>query len=170
MAHTVWNLGSQTGSGRLQPRQFVAGIQPAQEVFIGRGREPKRMVVILDAWIEPIDIGNPGTGASEQGYYALALGKDPLNDALILPVGRVLTSGDATNNLGGVVAEQQFKANGTMWATQYIAIDIREVGGMTLDVDVHLDWTVALVDWWTWFASWNRLIQPERPEQEERLQ
>ena len=167
MPHTVWNLGSLTASGRHQPRQFVAGIEPAQEVFIGRAREPKNMIVLLDAWIEVNDWQISLTPAdSIQTKYSLALGKDPLNTALLLPVGRVSAQildvgvGATDQPVSGVspTAEQLFKAQGTMWAAREIAIDVLETGAVAAsDVDVHLDWTVAGVDWWTWFIGWNRL-------------
>ena len=50
-----------------------------------------------------------------------------------------------------------FKAQGTMWAAKEIAIDYAESGNPAVDADVHLDWTVSTVDWWTWFIGWNNL-------------
>ena len=158
MAHTVWNLGSLVASARVQPRQFVAGIEPAQQVVLGRAREPKTMLVILEAWIELNDF-DVATEDFHQGKYSLALGKDPLNDALLLPVGRVATSSDgATNPDAPVQVEQLFRGQGTMWAAKQIAIDFQESGALVIcDVDVHVDWTVSAVDWWTWFMGWNDL-------------
>lgn len=165
MPHEVWNLGGQSASGRVQPRQFIAGIEPARSVVIGRSREPKRMLVILDAWIELRDFAI-GAGANfHQGKYSLALGKDPLNTALLLPVGRVsnqiidagvgATDQPATGS--APVVEQLFKAQGWMGAVKTIAIDFQEIGEVTVDADLHLDWTVVPTDWWTWFVSWNEL-------------
>ncbi len=171
MPHTVWNLGAQ-GAGRLQARQFVAGIEPGQEVVIGRAREPKRMIVLLDAWMEIIDITTVGGASAVEGHVAkvnLALGKDPLNNALLLPVGEILTitsdrsAGTNQSDLGfGPSVRELFRAQGTMWAAKEIAIDIALEGDLwtTIDVDVHLDWTVAGVDWWTWFIGWNQLEAP----------
>ncbi len=44
-----------------------------------------------------------------------------------------------------------------------IAIDIQEAGGVVLsDIDVHMDWGVAFVDWFTWFVGWNNLeVSPD---------
>ena len=160
MPHTVWNLGSLVASARVQPRQFVAGIEPGQGTVIGRRREPKPMIVILDAWLEVNDfeITDNDDGFHEL-KYSLALGKDPLNDAQLLPVGRVWGTahvGDTAQRQHG--SERLFKAQGTMWAAKLIGIDIQEFGAVGIaDVDVHLDWTVAFVDWWTWFIGWNNL-------------
>ena len=157
MAHTVWNLGALASSGRVQPRQFIAGIEPARDIFIGRSREPKKMLVLLDAWLELV--GAPSTvggGGPEALAYSLALGKDPLNDALLLPVGLIHQTGDNTHSMSFGV-DQTFKAQGTMWAAKEIAIDVLESGGISVDADLHLEWTVAGVDWWTWFASWDSL-------------
>ena len=158
MPHTVWDLGSLVASVRVQPRQFVAGIEPAQEVVIGRSRARKRMLVIHDAWLEVNDFG-VATADLHQGKYSLALGKDPLNAALLLPIGRVSMENDgADHGIGSVNAEQLFKAQGTMWAAKEIAIDFQEQGVIAVcDMDLHLDWGVALVDWWTWIVAWNRL-------------
>lgn len=157
MPHTVWNLGSLAANTRVQPRQFVAGIEPAREMVIGRRREPKKMMVLLDAWIEVLEF-DVGSEDFNGGKYSLALGKDPLNTALLLPVGAIYTSGVGTTNPNAMNIKQQFRAQGTMWAAKEIAIDFREIGAVVIcDVDVHLDWTVASVDWWTWFVGWNDL-------------
>ena len=161
MPHSVWNLGSLAASARLQPRQFIAGIEPARSVFIGRAREPKNMIVLLDAWIEFVTGIGAGAGPGESGKYSLALGRDPLNTALLLPVGIVRYTGDATNNTSWEI-DQLFKAHGKMWAAQYIAVDFQEFGSVTVDADLHLDWGVATVDWWTWFYSWNNMeVSPD---------
>ena len=154
--HTVWNLGDINATGRHQPRQFVAGIAPAQQMVIGRAREPKNMIMLQDAWIEVKDF-DVATEDFHQMEYSLALGKDPLNNALLLPVGRVSQSSDGTTNPDAPLGvEQLFKAQGTLWAALYIAIDVQESGAVVLaDVDVHLDWGVTGVDWWTWFVAWN---------------
>ncbi len=172
MPHSVWNLGTLLASARVQPRQFIAGIEPARGVVIGRSREPKPMLLLQDAWIEVNSfIPTGGVVGHHQGKYSLALGKDPLNDALLLPVGSVsratldagvgATDQPTTGNVH--VVDQLFKAQGTSWATKVIAIDFQETGDLaTCDVDVHMDWTVVPVDWWTWFASWNNLeAQPD---------
>lgn len=167
MAHTVWNLGSLVASARVQPRQFIAGIEPARGVMIGRSREPKKMIVLQDAWIEVNAFtGSVSSVGMNQGKYSLALGKDPLNTARLIPVGRIglqtmdVGVGNTDQPATGAPpnVEQLFKAHGTMWATKYIAVDFQESGALTAcDVDLHLDWGVAFVDWWTWFVSWNQL-------------
>ena len=166
MPHTVWNLGRQQASARVQPRQFVAGIEPAQGVVIGRSREPKTMLVILDAWIEVVDVVlATGTADLHFGKYSLALGKDPLNDALLLPIAELsygifdagVGNTDQPVNGGSYLLRDIFKAQGTMWAVKQIAIDVQEQGVMDIDADVHMDWDVAFVDWWTWFKGWNDL-------------
>lgn len=158
MPHTVWNLGSLAASARLQAREFAAGIEPAQDVMIGRAREPKAMLLLQDAWIELNDF-DVATEDFHQGKYSLALGKDPLTTALLLPVGSVATSSDTTTNPDAPVdVRQEFKAQGTSWAAKEVAIDFQESGALVVcDVDVHLDWEMVGVDWWTWFISWNRL-------------
>ena len=123
------------------------------------------MLVILDAWTELVDITSGAAEDINTWKVSLALGKDPLNTALLLPVGRIgmrITDAAAGTTQAAVgyspPIEQLFRAQGTMWATQYIAIDLLINGTFNaLDVDVHLDWTVANVDWWTWFFEWNRL-------------
>ena len=158
MPHEIWNLGSLAASARVQARQFVAGIEPARDVVIGRAREPKKMLVIQDAWLELNDF-DVATEDFHQGKYSLALGKDPLNTAKLLPVGMVRTSSDGTTNPDAPVeVEQVFRAQGRMFAAKQIAIDFQASGALVLcDADVHLDWGVAFVDWWTWFAGWNEL-------------
>ncbi len=167
MPHTVWNLGAQTATARIQPREFVAGVKPAQNVFIGRSREPKNMILIMDAWIEVNVFTVDHTNLDEHSLkIALALGKVPLVAALLLPVGRVSISvsdagvgaTDQPATASTTLVEQLFKAQGTMWAAQSIAIDVIEQGVVTEgDVDVHMDWTVVPTDWFTWFVSWNEL-------------
>lgn len=125
------------------------------------------MLVLEDAWLEVNDFEPNPTANFHQSKYSLALGKDPLNDALLLPVGRLSTrvldggvgaTDQPVTGGPGVELEQIFRAQGTMWAAKYIAIDIQEAGAVdVVDVDVHMDWSVAQVDWWTWFISWNRL-------------
>ena len=142
-------------------------MKPAQAVFIGRSREPKTMLVILNAWIEVNNWrGSLTATGMNASSFALALGKDPLNDALILPVGMVSEhlldagAGATDQPITGVgpTIEQQFKAQGFMGAIQAIAIDVEIVGTVSLsNVDVHIDWTTAPTDWWTWFASWDSL-------------
>ena len=156
--HTVFNLGSLVASQRVAERQFVAGIEPARSVMIGRRREPKQMLLLLDAWLELNDF-DVATEDFHQGKYSLALGKDPLNVAKLLPVGRVSQSSDGTTNPDAPMdVEQLFKAQGQAFAALFVAIDFQESGSLVIcDVDVHLDWSVLTVDWWTWFLSWNDL-------------
>ncbi len=158
MAHTVWNLGPLSASDRLQPIQFVPGVEPARSVVIGRAREPKDVIVLLDAWAEPVDFEYRAASDYNGWKVSLALGKDPLTTALLLPVAQAGVD-HITGGVGDMQPEirQLFKAQGTMWAVKYIAIDFQEVGTITADVDVHLDWTIATVDWWTWFFGWNNL-------------
>ena len=155
MPHTVWNLGALAATARVQPRTFIAGIEPARDIFIGRAREPKKMLVILDAWLEVNDVLGT-TDDLNKGKYSLALGKDPLNAALLLPVGTVTLPGNGASIVDHEQVED-FRAQGTMWAVKEIAIDFLEFGNVSVDADVHMDWTVAPVDWWTWFASWDSL-------------
>ena len=162
MPHTVWNLGSQvTGNVRVQPRQFIGGIEPARDVFIGRSREPKKMMVILDAWVEPVEVEVNQSSTDNRAKISLALGKDPLNTALLLPVAYVESNINRITGAGEyaipLIFEDLFRAKGWMGAVKEIAIDIQENEFLTFDVDVHMDWTVAPTDWWTWFVSWNSL-------------
>ena len=167
MPHTIWNLGTLVASARVQPRQFVAGIEPAQGIVIGGSREMKPMLVILDAWIEVNEFRTDNSNNWHQGKYSLALGKDPLNTALLLPVGSVSYMGvdsgvgmtDQPATATNAMVNGFFKAQGTMWAVKQIAIDFQEAVNTlaVCDVDVHLDWGVAFVDWWTWFVGWNNL-------------
>ncbi len=158
MPHEVWNLGDINATGRTQPRAFTAGIKPAQEIFIGRSRAVKRMIQIVDAWIEVNDF-DVATEDFHQMKYSLALGKEPLTTALLLPVGRVSQSSDGTTNPDAPLnVEQLFKAQGTLWAAEFIAVDVQESGAVVLaDVDLHMDWGVANVDWFRWFIGWNNL-------------
>ena len=118
------------------------------------------MLVILDAWIEVIDWDTPVGDDFVQAKYSLAIGKDPLNTALLLPVGRVWAESIAAAGVNAVVpgVEQLFKAHGWKGAAKQVAVDFVEAGALNAsDVDLHMDWTVADVDWWTWFISWNNL-------------
>ena len=164
MAHEVYDLGDRPAAVRTAFRRFVAGIEPATEVVIGRSRARKRVLVIQDAWIEVND-WDVATEDFHQMKYSLALSNmDPPNESLLLPVGRVSQSSDgATNPDAPLTVEQLFKAQGTLWAAKYVGIDIQESGGVVIaDVDVHLDWGVAEVDWFTWFVKWNDLeIDPD---------
>lgn len=162
MGHTVWNLGSIIASGRHQPRIFVAGVEPGQAVRIGRSREPKNMLLILDAWLQVNDF-ELTTDEYSQALISLALGKDPLNTALLLPVGRAYGAGTGTANESRRYTniEHLFRAQGTMWAAKQVAIDVAEAGALQIsDIDVHMDWTVVTTDWFTWFVSWNDLEAP----------
>ena len=158
MPHTVWNLGDQPAAVRVQPRPFVGGVKPAQEIVIGRSRAVKPMLMIQDAWIEVNDF-DVASEDFHQIKLSLALGKDPLNTALLLPVGRVSFASDGTTNPDAPLqVEQLFRAQGTRHAAALVAIDIQEAGGVVLsDVDVHMDWGIAQVDWFTWFVGWNNL-------------
>lgn len=162
MPHTVWNLGTQIGGNvRVQERQFVAGIEPAQGIVLGRSREPKPMLVIQDAWVEPVEVEPNQSSVDNRAKISLALGKDPLNTALLLPVAYVETNINRITAAGEyaipLVWENLFRAQGTMWAASKVAIDIQESDFLTFDVDVHMDWGIGLVDWFTWFSSWNNL-------------
>jgi len=143
----------------------VAGIEPGQKIFIGRNREPKNMLLLLDAWIELVDITGGLVIDFQGAKYSLALGRDPMTTALLLPVGIIHSnvqnlkagSTDQPTTAFNWQVEQLFKAQGTMWAAKTIAVDFDERGTAIADVDVHLDWTVVPTDWWTWFTSWNAL-------------
>ncbi len=158
MPHDVWNLGDQPASVRVQERTFTAGVRPAQGIVIRRGREPKPMIRIVDAWLEVNDF-DVATEDFHQIKMSLALGSDPLNVAQLLPVGRVSFASDGTNNPDAApLVEQLFRAQGTLWAAEFIAIDVQEAGAVVLsDIDVHMDWGAAVVDWFTWFVGWNNL-------------
>ena len=164
MPHMVYDLGDQPAAVRTQFRRIVAGIEPAQEIVIGRSRAIKRMLVLQDAWIEVNDF-DVATEDFHQMKYSLALSNmDPPAESLLLPVGRVSQSSDGTTNPDAPLSvEQLFRAQGKMWAAKYVGIDIQESGGVVLaDVDVHLDWGVGSVDWFTWFVAWNDLeISPD---------
>lgn len=150
-------------SARVAEKQFVAGIAPARRVFIGRRREPKNQLLLLDAWIEVNDF-DVATEDFHQGKYSLALGKEPLTTALLIPVGRVSQSSDGTTNPDAPVdVEQLFKAQGKAFSAEFLAIDFQESGALVIcDVDVHLDWGVKEVDWWTWFIDYNALeVSPD---------
>ncbi len=162
MPHTVWNLGGQPAATRTQVRAFVAGVEPAQGVVLGRSREPKPMLLIQDAWLEVNDFDS-GTEDFHQTKYSLALGANPLTTALLLPVGSIRGPGVGATNPNSIEVEQLFRAQGTIWASSLVAIDIQEAGAVVLaDVDVHMDWGVGFVDWFTWFVSWNNLeVSPD---------
>ncbi len=123
------------------------------------------MLVILDAWLELADWVNSAIVDFHQAKFSLALGKDPLNTAVLLPVAKVSNAildagaGATDQPITGVspVVEQLFKARGWMGAAQAVAIDFIESGSVDITADLHVDWTVAGVDWWTWFVSWNNL-------------
>ena len=167
MPHEVFNLGTLTGPGRFGSRQFIAGIEPGREIVLGRSRRRKKMLVLLDAWIEMqfFDAAESNDFQPSVGKFSLAVGKDPLNTALLFPVGTVsmfqysdkVGATDQPNTGASPTIEQLFHAQGWMGAVKEVAIDFFEVGTVTVDVDVHLDWGVAEVDWWTWFVSWNNL-------------
>lgn len=124
------------------------------------------MLLLLDAWLE-LNFFDVAAEAlqPEVAKFSLALGKDPGTTALLLPVGTVSMYGvdvgagstDQPVTMTSPTIEQTFKAQGTMWAAKAIAIDFFEVGAVTVDADIHLDWTVVPTDWWTWFTSWNAL-------------
>ncbi len=127
----------------------------------------EKMIVLLDAWLEVQNWRGADTPAGAySANYNLALGKDPLNTAQLIPVGRIsehlldVGVGATDQPLAGTasIVEQLFKAHGTMWAAKEIAIDIIIPNQLGVgDADLHLDWTVAEVDWWVWFVSWNNL-------------
>lgn len=127
------------------------------------------MILLRDAWIEVNDVRGGSALDAHGGKYSLALGKDPLTAALLLPVGQwleIVTDagvGATDQPRTGISphVEQLFRAQGTLWATKFIAIDFQEQGSVAeSDVDVHLDWSVTNVDWWSWFIGWNRLEAP----------
>ena len=161
MPHTVWNLGSQISNARVQPRPFVGGIEPAQGIVIGRSRAVKPMLVIQDAWIEPVEMEANQSSTDNRFKVSLAIGKDPLNTALLLPVAQVETNINRITAAGEYAIPLNwlslFRAQGTLWAASLVAIDIQVSEFLTADVDVHMDWGVAFVDWWTWFVGWNNL-------------
>ncbi len=129
-------------------------------MVIGRSRAIRPAILLLDAWIEVNDF-DVATEDFHQMKYSLALSntRPPTVASLLLPVGRVSQSSDATTNPDAPLAvEQLFKAQGTVWVAQWIGISIQEAGAVVLaDVDVHLDWTATSIDWWSWFVKWNEL-------------
>jgi hypothetical protein len=156
----VFNLGDRPADFRGLFRQLVAGVEPGREVVIGRSREPRRGILIQDAWLEVNDF-DVATEDFHQMKYSLALSntRPPTVAALLLPVGRVSQSSDGTTNPDAPLSvEQLFNAQGTLWACQWIGVDVQESGAVVLaDVDVHLDWSGAFLDWWDWFVRWNQL-------------
>ncbi len=160
MPHTVFNLGDQPAAITGFFRQLVAGVQPARNVVIGRSRQPRRGILLQDAWIEVNDF-DVATEDFHQMKYNLALSnaRPPTQAALLLPVGRVSQSSDGTTNPDAPLdVEQLFKAQGTLWAANWIGVRVEESGAVVIaDVDVHLDWSGASLDWWDWFVKWNAL-------------
>lgn len=160
MPHSVFNLGDRPAAVRGFFRQLVAGVEPARGVVIGRSRQPRRGILLEDAWIEVNDF-DVETEDFHQMKYSLALSntRPPTTAALLLPVGRVSQSSDgATNPDAPLSVEQLFKARGTTWACQWIGVDVQEAGAVVVaDVDVHFDWSGISLDWWDWFVKWNQL-------------
>ncbi len=160
MPHSVFNLGDQPAAVTGLFRQLVAGQGPAEGLVIGRSRAFRPAILIRDAWIE-VNYFDVATEDFHQMKYSLALSntRPPTAASLLLPVGRVSQSSDgATNPDAPLSVEQLFRAQGTLWVAQWIGVDVQEAGGVVLaDVDVHFDWTGAVIDWWDWFVKWNEL-------------
>ncbi len=129
-------------------------------VRIGASRALRPAIVIMDAWIEVNDFDVASEDFHQMKYsLALSNARPPTIASLLLPVGRVSQSSDGTTNPDAPLAvEQLFKAHGTIWACQWIGVDVQESGAVVLaDVDVHLDWGGTEIDWWDWFVKWNQL-------------
>jgi len=160
LPHSVFNIGDQPAAVTDFFRQLVAGQAPAEGMVIGRSRQPRPAIQIQDAWIEVNDF-DVATEDFHQIKISLALSntRPPTTASLLLPVGRVSQSSDATTNPDAPLAvEQLFKAQGTIWVAQYVGIDVQESGAVVIsDIDVHLDWNGVSIDWWDWFVKWNQL-------------
>lgn len=167
MPHSVFDMGDLTASRTAFFRQLVAGQAPAEGMVIGRSRALKPAILIRDAWLE-VNSFEAFTVGHNQMKYSLALSntRPPTVASLLLPVGRVslnivdagVGNTDQPLTSGSVNVEQLFRAQGTVWVAQWIGVAVAEIGDVSeADIDLHLDWTGATIDWWDWFIKWNEL-------------
>ena len=156
MPHAVFDLQSQTGSGDFLPRELIPGVTPGGQ-FAGK-RKPA--LIIEDAWVEIIDYTVDGaTDFNAMGVLLKLSQSLDLNPGLVLPIATIggqSLSGASTFGVGQSLQEN-FKAQGTVWAPRAVGVRLAERGTMTLNLRVHLEFSRLFMEWRDWFVHWEFL-------------
>ena len=156
MPHVVFDrLGSVTTTDRGDARKLIPGIEPGGS---RAGQDFKPALLIKDAWLEPISVSVNTIGSYNAMTYGLILSNDQdLNPGLALPIGtygaevaQVTAVGVLTYPVSSLY-EHLFRAQGSIWAPEWVGIYHNETGTAATDVDVHLDYEMVMIPWMEWF-------------------
>lgn len=159
MPHAVFNLGALAATTEATARQLVPGIAPGGSRV---GQPTKPALLIRNAWIELIDLTPADSDDFNMGTWYLKLSQEPdMTPGLQLPIGQI---GNAISDSATAAAHPQdfiyrdlFKAQGTVWAAQFVGVRLVEIGAVTIDSDVHIDYERIDVPWMDWFVMWDFL-------------
>lgn len=160
MPHAVFNLGPQGTDADLLARTLIPGVAPGMGIrnIFARDRT-KQALLIQDAWIAMNTRADISVGADASGRWSLKLSQEAsLNPGLLLPVGFYGFNISTAVGQERWFAEQEFKAQGSVWAPRFVGVRYENVvGTITLDADLHIDYQVIEVPWWDWLIMWDFL-------------
>ena len=163
MPHAVFELGILTQTTEARSRPIIPGVEPGGSRV---GQATKPALLIKDCYLELIDTAPDVSAAnfSMMSYFLKLSQELDMTPGLQLPIAQVYwnliesNSGTAGSAAGlGVVMRDLFRAQGTIWAPRGVGIRAVEVGGMTIDARVHLDYEMVDVPWMDWFIMWELL-------------
>ncbi|MCJ2532028.1 MAG: hypothetical protein LN413_07000 [Candidatus Thermoplasmatota archaeon] len=161
MPHAVFDFTALAADQRFGGRELVPGIAPGGSFA---GREQKPALLLRDAWVEITDVVYAGGVSDYNGAnFLLQLSQDvDLNPALQLPVDRFgnisMAATDTTAEaISPLNRDHQFKAQGTIWAPQFVGVRFDEKGAANFTGFLHLDYEMVMVPWMDWFIMWEFL-------------
>ena len=163
MPHVEIGVGTQTATTTdfQTARSLIPGIEPGGSRV---GQPTKPALLIRDCWVEPAGVGLGSATSINQALWFLKLSQElTMDPGLILPIAaygaeqRVSTSvGIHVYPLGGMF-QDLFRTKGTIWAAKYVAVGVTEIGGISVAVNVHLEYDVVEIPWMEWFVKWDFL-------------
>ena len=118
----------------------------------------KPALLLGDASIEVNDFRPTAAAGVELLTIFLKLSQElNMNPGLLLPIAEVGThQADATGH-APIVINNLWKSQGTLWVPRVVGLRQQEVGALTWDIDVHLDYEVVEVPWMDYFMMWEHL-------------
>ncbi len=164
MPHTTFEMAAIIAADTpdIDTKQLVPGIEPGGSRV---GMPTKPALLIMDAWIELIDVIH-GAGGDDfnqfTGYIKMSQDQD-MDPGIILPVAQVGGQRQVVTAVGenifgnNSVIYKLFHEQGSIWAPKYVSAAWFEQGGMSIFATLHLVYEVIEIPWIEWFVKWDFL-------------
>lgn len=124
----------------------------------------KPALLILDAWIEMIDLSLGGSIDFNQftGYLKLSQ-EQSLNPGFLIGVAQVAADRAEQTSVGEHIypldasIHNIFHEHGSIWAPKYVGAAWFEQGVVTIRATMHLKYEMVEIPWVEWFVKWDFL-------------